>query len=56
VAFTAAISELVDDPDKRERMGRAGRSFVEGAASPAAVALAYENLFIELGGRACTTP
>jgi colanic acid biosynthesis glycosyl transferase WcaI len=56
VAFTAAISELVDDPDKRERMGRAGRSFVEGAASPAAVALAYENLFIELGGRASTTP
>ena len=49
VAFTAAISELVDDPDRRERMGRAGRRFVEGAASPAAVARAYENLFVELG-------
>lgn len=48
-AFTAAISELVDDPDRRERMGRAGRRFVEGAASPAAVARAYENLFVELG-------
>ena len=54
VAFTAAIGELVDDPEKRERMGRAGRTFVEGAASPAAVALAYEDLFIELGGRANT--
>jgi colanic acid biosynthesis glycosyl transferase WcaI len=54
-AFTAAIRALVDDPDKRERMGRAGRGFVENAASPAAVALAYENLFIELRARA-TTP
>jgi colanic acid biosynthesis glycosyl transferase WcaI len=55
VGFTAAISELVDDPGKRERMGRAGRGFVEGAASPAAVALAYEDLFVELGGRANLT-
>jgi hypothetical protein len=30
-------------------MGRAGRRFVEGAASPAAVARAYEDLFVELG-------
>ena len=31
-----------------ERMGSAGRAFVEGWASPAAVAEAYEQLFEEL--------
>jgi colanic acid biosynthesis glycosyl transferase WcaI len=51
-AFTAAVARLIDDPETREAMGRAGRSFAEEAASPAAVALAYEELFIELGSRA----
>jgi colanic acid biosynthesis glycosyl transferase WcaI len=51
-AFTAAIRDLLDAPDDRRRMGASGRSFVEGWASPAAVAEAYEALFEELRGRA----
>ena len=58
-ALTKAITRAVEDPDQAERWGRAGRSFVEGWASPAAVASAYEALFTELrdrsrGGRAIT--
>ena len=50
-AFTKAVRKLLDDPDEAERMGRAGRRFVEGAASPAAIADAYERLFAELANR-----
>ncbi len=47
-AFTAAIVELLDHPDRAEAMGAAGRRFVETWASPAMVARAYEDLFCEL--------
>jgi colanic acid biosynthesis glycosyl transferase WcaI len=47
-AFVHAVTTLVDAPDRRAAMGLAGRRFVEGWASPAAVAAAYEALFIEL--------
>jgi len=47
-AFTAAVVRVLDDPSGAERMGAAGRRFVEGWASPAAVAEAYEALFAEL--------
>ena len=50
-AFTAAIAKLLDSDDARTRMGSSGRKFVEDWASPAAVALAYEELFMELVGR-----
>ena len=46
--FTAALRELLDDEGRRERMGAAGRLFVEGWASPAAVARSYEELFASL--------
>jgi colanic acid biosynthesis glycosyl transferase WcaI len=47
-AFTKALRDLLDAPEAMEEMGRAARSFVEGWASPAAVARAYEELFEEL--------
>jgi colanic acid biosynthesis glycosyl transferase WcaI len=50
-AFTKALRDLLDAPERMEEMGRAARAFVEGWASPAAVARAYEELFEELGGR-----
>jgi colanic acid biosynthesis glycosyl transferase WcaI len=46
-AFTRAIKDLIDDGDRRHAMGLSGRSFVEGWASPRAVARAYEELFAE---------
>ena len=42
------LTRAIEDPDQAERWGRAGRAFVEGWASPAAVAAAYEALFAEL--------
>jgi colanic acid biosynthesis glycosyl transferase WcaI len=42
--FTAAIGRLVDDPAAAAEMGRRGREWVVTAASPAAVAGAYESL------------
>lgn len=44
-AFCDALSELLDQPVLRAEMGRSGRAFVEGWASPAAVAESYERLF-----------
>jgi colanic acid biosynthesis glycosyl transferase WcaI len=49
--FLAALDQLVGDPSRAQAMGRAGRAWVEGWASPAAVAAAYEHLFVELGAR-----
>jgi colanic acid biosynthesis glycosyl transferase WcaI len=46
--FTKAIRSLVDTPAELDRMGAAGRAFVETWASPAAVAKGYEQLFEEL--------
>ena len=42
--FVAALRELLDDRERAAAMGRAGRAWVTGAASPAAVAGDYENL------------
>jgi colanic acid biosynthesis glycosyl transferase WcaI len=50
-AFVDALTALIDAPAQRAAMGAAGRRFVEGWASPAAVAGAYEELFAELARR-----
>jgi colanic acid biosynthesis glycosyl transferase WcaI len=50
-AFTKAVARLVADRDDGERMGRAGRAFVERWASPPAIAEKYESLFEELRKR-----
>jgi colanic acid biosynthesis glycosyl transferase WcaI len=47
-ALTKALTRAIEDPEQAERWGRSGRAFVEGWASPAAVAAAYEALFEEL--------
>lgn len=46
--FISALGSLLDDRAAMERMGADGRRFVEGWASPAAVAESYEALFAEL--------
>ncbi|MBK6857272.1 MAG: glycosyltransferase [Microthrixaceae bacterium] len=46
-AFTKAIGQLVQNPAEARAMGERGREFVEGWASPAAVAQAYKALFDE---------
>lgn len=50
-AFTAALRAMLADRAGREAAGRSGRRFVEGWASPGAVAEAYQDLFVELTGR-----
>jgi colanic acid biosynthesis glycosyl transferase WcaI len=50
-AFTAAVGRLLDEPQAAAQMGASGRQFVEGWASPSAVAAAYEDLFSELVAR-----
>jgi colanic acid biosynthesis glycosyl transferase WcaI len=50
-AFTKAVIGLAQHPAEAEAMGAAGRRFVEQWASPAAVAAAYESLFLELRER-----
>jgi len=51
-AFVAAIRSMLAEPAQAIAMGRRGRVWVEGAASPAAIARAYADLFLELlGGR-----
>ncbi|KAA0232968.1 MAG: D-inositol-3-phosphate glycosyltransferase [Acidimicrobiales bacterium] len=47
-AFTKALAVLLQDDQQRAAMGRRGRSFVEGWASPAAVARRYEDLFAQV--------
>ena len=47
-SFVDALRGLLADPDGLAEMGAAGRRWVEGWASPAAVAAAYEALFLEL--------
>jgi colanic acid biosynthesis glycosyl transferase WcaI len=47
-ALTKALRAMLDSPDSARQMGNAGRAYVEGWVSPAAVARAYENLFEEL--------
>jgi len=54
-AFADGVLRLLDEPATAIAMGVAGRSFVEGWASPAAVAAAYEDLFCELVDRRRTT-
>jgi colanic acid biosynthesis glycosyl transferase WcaI len=46
--FTAAVAELVADRQRLTAMGNAGRQWVQSAASPAAIASAYEALIDEL--------
>jgi colanic acid biosynthesis glycosyl transferase WcaI len=50
-AFTGALRAMLADRDALAAAGRSGRRFVEGWASPAAVAEAYQDLFAELVGR-----
>ncbi|MFZ4517550.1 MAG: glycosyltransferase family 4 protein [Microthrixaceae bacterium] len=47
-AFCAALDALLADPDRRDRMGRSARDFVEDWVSPEAVAASYEALFEEV--------
>jgi colanic acid biosynthesis glycosyl transferase WcaI len=49
VALTAAIRSLIDDAETLRQMGEAARKWVSEAASPAAVAQRYEELFTRLG-------
>ena len=47
-AFGAAVGSLLDDPGRRQAMGRRGRAFVEAHITPSAAAGAYETLLAEL--------
>lgn len=47
-AFAAGLDTLLADPVAAQDMGRRGRAWVEAEASPAAVAMAYEQLIDEL--------
>jgi colanic acid biosynthesis glycosyl transferase WcaI len=51
-AFLRALTALLDDQAGRVAMGQRGRAWVERWVSPAAVARAYEDLFVEVGGPA----
>ena len=50
-AFSQALEHLADDTSGRDEMAVAGRSWVEHAASPAAVARTYSDLIVELNRR-----
>lgn len=47
-AFVAAIRSLVDDPERRVSLGRAGRAWAVAEASPQAVGRAYHRLLEEV--------
>ena len=47
-ALVEALLPLLDDPDRCEALGEAGRRFVENWPSPADIARRYEDLFTEL--------
>ena len=51
VAFTHALRDLLADPAALAERGRAGRRWVEGSASPHAVAVAYETLVRSIAAR-----
>ena len=51
-AFTGAVRAMLDDRAQLDAWGTSGRRFVEGWASPAAVAESYQELFQELVARA----
>jgi glycosyltransferase involved in cell wall biosynthesis len=51
-AFLTGLRRLLADSAAARSMGERGRRFVEEWASPAAVAVAYEALFLELAGAA----
>jgi colanic acid biosynthesis glycosyl transferase WcaI len=48
-AFVVALRVLLADPQRCQELGRHGREWVRQTASPRAVAVAYEQLFRELG-------
>jgi colanic acid biosynthesis glycosyl transferase WcaI len=50
-AFTDGLARMLESAERREAMGAAGRRWVQSAASPQAVAHAYEHLFRELAHR-----
>lgn len=50
-AFSAGLRRLLADPIAARAMGAAGRAWVLNAASPQAVALAYEQLIRSVGSR-----
>lgn len=50
-AFVRALGLLLADPTACAEMGRRGREWVQRAASPRAIAQAYEGLFRELSTR-----
>jgi glycosyltransferase involved in cell wall biosynthesis len=54
--FAAAIAALLDDPDRRAAMGRAGRRRVEQTLGWPHQAPAYVRVFDELTGRSSAVP
>ena len=49
--FTKAVQRFLENPAERDAMGESGRRWIEGWASPAKVAEAYEELFDDLIAR-----
>ncbi len=49
--FRTALADLLANPTRAAALGAAGRAWVTGAASPRAVAVAYEQLIRSIGSR-----